>query len=185
MVNQPEEIDPAEELEERREVAPGAEISGNILPSQLAMPEGLGPEWSPLLSSMREEMGAEIADVMRELLGEGRPEPLIGFAQGPADAAGTAVANFGYVPLATVWEITNLFARHTEGGDETATVHLEPGGQIDALTVPTLVGASATWAGPLYLRSGTRLAVHAEGLTATTGYLEVAITGRIHSTRNT
>lgn len=184
ILNPPEVTTPAEELAEPRNVAPGAEISGHLLAHHLEIPEGLGPDWAPLLITMREGMSEAVGRVVAELEARGRPEPLVNFTQATAVDGVPTMATFARVPLAAVWEITNVFVLHAEAADEVIELLLEPGGQIDALTVPADVGASPGWAGPLYVREGVRLAVAAAAGALTQGSrLEVAIFGRIHSTR--
>lgn len=184
MLNPPPVIDPEEELAEGREVAPGAEESGHLLAHHLEMPEQMGPDWSPLIAEMRDELAEGVAEVLGDLIAKARPEPLIGFHQEVADANGNATVRLVPVPLATTWEITNLYVLHGEGASVDFTVSLEPGGQIDALSVPTAVGASPAWSGPLYVRESVRLVIAHDGAGLTQGNrIDVAVIGRIHSTR--
>lgn len=184
MFNPPEITSPAAELAESREVAAAGEVAGPILAKHLEFPEGLAPEWSPLIAEMRAELGEATEAIVRQLIAEGRPEPLVAFAQDTAAANVATKATFPPVPLATIWEITNLYALHQEGGDENVVATVVPGGQIDGQVIPTAVGGSFDWSGPLYLREGQSLVVSVAsgGLTAG-NRLEAAIFGRIHSTR--
>lgn len=184
MLNPPPITDPEEELSEAREVAPGAEVPGHILAHHLEIPEEMGPDWSPLIAEMRDELAEGVGEVFGDLIARARPEPLIGFHQETADAAGNVSVRLIPVPIATTWEITNLYVRHGEGTDQPFEVHLEPGGQIDAVDVLTGVGASAAWSGPLYIRESVRLVVTHTGAGLTAGNrVDVAVIGRIHSTR--
>lgn len=184
MLNPPPIIDPEEELAEAREVAPGAEIPGHLLRHHLEIPEEMGPDWSPLIAEMRDELADGVAEVLGDLIARARPEPLIGFHQETADAAGNVTVRLVPVPLATTWEITNVFVRHSEATAQDFEVSLEPGGQIDALEVAADVGGSVAWSGPLYVRESVRLVIAHSAAGLTQGNrVDVAVIGRIHSTR--
>lgn len=177
-------LEPATELTRPREVAPGVEIPGHILPSDLAMPEGLAPEWAPMLLTMREALAGGVARVVRDLLAESHPDPLQLFPEGIADAATNARADTLPVPVATEWEITHLYASHAEGGSINVGVFLDDpvaGAQFDTIVAPTVVGGSRQY-DRLKLRAGQRLSFAATGLTAGS-YLRVAVLGVITSLR--
>lgn len=182
ILNPPEITSPAEELAESREVAPGGEVSGHLLAHHLEFPEELGPDWTPLLTEMREGLSEAVGAAVAELIAQTRPEPLTVFRQATANADGVATVRLAPVPLAAMWEITNLYILHAEATAADVTVRLEPGGQIDALSVPADVGGGPDWSGPLYMRESVRLEVEAAALTAGSN-LDVAIIGLIHSTR--
>lgn len=184
ILNPPEITTPEAELEEPREVAPAAEVPGHIQRHHLEIPEEMGPDWSPLIAEMRDELADGVAEVLGDLIARTRPEPLVQFAQGAADATGNVVVRLGYAPLATTWEIGNLYVLHAEATAQDFTVSLEPGGQIDALSVAEDVGSSPVWSAPLYMREGVRLVVeHSAGGLTQGALVNVAVIGRIHSTR--
>lgn len=178
------ELEPAAELLQFRPVASGVHVPGHILPADLTMPDGLTPDWSPLLHVMREALAGSVAYVVRDLLAENHPDPLQLFPEGIADAATNARADTLAVPVATEWEISHLFALTQEAGPINVAVSLDdpvPGARFDTLSAAAVTGVSRQY-DRLKLRSGQRLTFTAGGLTAG-NYLRVAVFGVINSLR--
>jgi hypothetical protein len=165
-----EETTPAEELAETRGVAPGAEVSGLLLPEHLTTPAGLGPDWAPLLQAMRVEMATEVAGVVRDLLAEDRPLPLSEYANGTDQVVSP------FVPVATLWEITHLHLVMAAGDAAVFEGTGDTGLPLDQFTVPAAGFYTAPYTG-VWVGSGRRLVVTGAGA------MQLALSGRVHSTR--
>lgn len=178
------DLEPAAAEAAAREVAPGVHVPGHILPADLEMPEGMSPEWAPLLAVMRDALAGGVAYVVRDLLAENHPDPLQLFPEGIADAAGGVRAETLAVPVATEWEIVHLHAIHQEAAAVNVSVFLDDpvaGAGVDVIPAATATGGSRQY-DRLKLRSGQRLVFTGAGLTAG-NYLRVAVFGVINSLR--
>lgn len=180
-----EDVDPAAELLEDREVPERGETPGHLDPGALAIPDIQNP-WAALTGAMVEQLEAGVARVAAELGARLEPLPLMRWGSAEADAAGLAVIALEHVPPSARWELGHLHAWHNAAGDIPLEVYADTGGaggwrRVDSGLALEDQGVTFYWPA-MFLGEGHRLEVRAAGLSPGE-VLGVGLFGRIHSAR--